>query len=97
MKRFSLGRRTHGLSLALVLSGFVAMFVAGRAAFAQSCDLYPIALSAQSLSNAAPGAVLCDIFNGAQSGGFGWLSWAAVRANRRSSTVSRRPVTAART
>jgi hypothetical protein len=43
-------------------------------AFAQSCDLFPIALPAQTLSNAAPNAVL-DIFNGGQPGNFGWLSW----------------------
>lgn len=42
---------------------------------AQQCDLYPIALSAQQLSNVAPGTVLTDIYNGAQPGNFGWLSW----------------------
>src|SRR5689334_12496374 len=42
---------------------------------AQSCQLYPIALSAQQLSNAAPGTVLGDIYNGTQPGNFGWLSW----------------------
>src|SRR5215472_2940903 len=42
---------------------------------AQTCELYPIALSAQTLSNAAPGAILTDIYNGTQPGSFGWLSW----------------------
>ncbi len=42
---------------------------------AQSCDLYPIALSAQTLSNVAPGTVV-NVFNGSQPGNFGWLSWA---------------------
>ena len=43
---------------------------------AQTCELYPIALSAQSLSNAVPGTVLTNLSNGTQSGNFGWLSWA---------------------
>src|SRR5215469_16076791 len=41
----------------------------------QSCELYPIALSAQTLSNAVPGTVLSNIYNGTQPGSFGWLSW----------------------
>src|SRR5262249_20947219 len=40
-----------------------------------SCDLYPIALPLQSLSNSSPGSVITDILNGAQPGNFGWLSW----------------------
>jgi hypothetical protein len=39
------------------------------------CDLYPIALSTQSLANVAPGTEVDDIFNGTQPGNFGWLSW----------------------
>src|SRR4029077_11641026 len=39
------------------------------------CALFPIALSAQQLSNATPGSVLSDILNGTQPGAFGWLSW----------------------
>jgi RHS repeat-associated protein len=46
-----------------------------HAAWAQTCSLYPVALSAQQLSNAAPGVVLSNIFNGTQPGNFGWLSW----------------------
>ena len=42
---------------------------------AQTCELYPIALSAQTLSNAAPGTILSNIYNGTQPGNFGWLSW----------------------
>jgi hypothetical protein len=42
----------------------------------QGCDLYPIALSAQSLANVQEGATIRDIFNGTQPGNFGWLSWA---------------------
>jgi RHS repeat-associated protein len=40
------------------------------------CKLYPIALSAQSLKGVAAGANINDIFNGAQPGNFGWLTWA---------------------
>lgn len=43
---------------------------------AADCDLYPIALSLASLSNATPGTVLSNIYNGTASGTFGWLSWA---------------------
>ncbi|MFZ4663603.1 MAG: choice-of-anchor A family protein, partial [Caldilineaceae bacterium] len=41
-----------------------------------SCALYPIALSSQTLAGAVPGATLGDIWNGVQSGNFGWLTWA---------------------
>jgi len=40
------------------------------------CELYPIALSAQTLQNVAPGTFVPNIFNGAQPGNFGWLTWA---------------------
>jgi RHS repeat-associated protein/uncharacterized repeat protein (TIGR01451 family) len=43
---------------------------------ADSCTLYPIALSAQSLNNAEIGDILPDILNGIQPGNFGWLTWA---------------------
>jgi hypothetical protein len=40
------------------------------------CDnLYPIALSTQTLAGNAPGATLIDIYNGVQPGNFGWMSW----------------------
>lgn len=42
----------------------------------QGCDLYPIALSAQTLANVVEGSTIPDIFNGTQPGNFGWLSWA---------------------
>lgn len=45
-----------------------------HAAQAQTCELYPIALSAKALSNAAPGTVLNGL-NGMRPGNFGWLSW----------------------
>jgi hypothetical protein len=40
------------------------------------CELYPIALSAQTLQNVAPGTFIQNIHNGAQPGNFGWLTWA---------------------
>ena len=40
------------------------------------CALYPIALSAQTLQNVAPGTFIQNIYNGAQPGNFGWLTWA---------------------
>jgi hypothetical protein len=54
------------LSATLLLAG---------AARAQNCNVYPIALSAQTLSTAVPGTILTNIWNGSQPGNFGWLSW----------------------
>lgn len=42
---------------------------------ALSCDLYPIALHAQTLAAATPGAIIGNILNGSQPGNFGWLTW----------------------
>lgn len=39
------------------------------------CNLYPIALSADSLIDIQTGDVLSDVLNGTQPGNFGWLSW----------------------
>ncbi len=41
-----------------------------------ACDLYPIALSSQTLANMQIGDVIPDILNGMQPGNFGWLTWA---------------------
>src|SRR5262245_53344069 len=46
------------------------------AAQVQTCALYPIALPASVLSNAAPGVELADLMQGTQPGNFGWLTWA---------------------
>jgi hypothetical protein len=43
---------------------------------ALTCDLYPIALHASQMSNAAPGTILTNVLNGAGPGNFGWLTWA---------------------
>jgi Flp pilus assembly protein TadG len=40
-----------------------------------ACNLYPIALSSTTLSNAVVGASY-EIWNGVQPGNFGWLTWA---------------------
>ena len=41
----------------------------------QSCELYPIALSLETLDGVAPGTELEDISNGVRPGNFGWLIW----------------------
>jgi hypothetical protein len=66
MKTFSL----HVLALSAAFSLLLA-----SPAQAQTCSLYPIALSAQTLTNVAPGTIINDIWNGSQPGNFGWLSW----------------------
>src|SRR6185436_9942951 len=60
-------------SLAIGLSAFSLVL---PSLAADTCPLYPIALSAQTISNATVGATLPDVFNGTQSGNFGWLTWA---------------------
>ena len=67
MKHSSIINRLSALVLGLMVSAGVA-----RA----QCDLYPIALSVQSLANVQPGMVITNIFNGSQPGNFGWLTWA---------------------
>jgi hypothetical protein len=39
-------------------------------------NLYPIALHTNSLAHVAIGDVITNIYNGIQSGNFGWLTWA---------------------
>jgi hypothetical protein len=63
------------------LAGALSALILGALAVAnsalgQGCDLYPIALSAQTLTNVQEGTVIHDIYNGTQPGNFGWLSWA---------------------
>ncbi len=41
-----------------------------------TCELYPIALSEQSLAGISIGDTVSDIYNGGQPGNFGWLTWA---------------------
>lgn len=41
----------------------------------QACELYPIALSQDTVDGALVGASLGDIWNGVQAGNFGWLTW----------------------
>ena len=61
------------VSLLGLFSG--ALLFAGVAHAQNNCSLYPIALSAQTLSNAVPGTILTNIWNGTEPGNFGWLSW----------------------
>jgi len=42
---------------------------------AQPCDLYPIALSSQTLAGRSVGSIVTNISNGSQPGNFGWLTW----------------------
>ena len=65
-------RIVSSLGLFSLLSATVLLTGTARA---QNCPLYPIALSAQSLSNVVPGTILTNIWNGSQPGNFGWLSW----------------------
>lgn len=77
MKLNRISGRKSLVAVAIALPVCVCLAISlGNSAHAQACNLYPIALSAQSLSNAAPGTVLTDIYNGVQPGNFGWLSWA---------------------
>jgi hypothetical protein len=65
------------LSTLGLMSLFSAALLVAGAARGQSCDLYPIAMSINTLSNATPGTILTNIWNGSQPGNFGWLSWTA--------------------
>ena len=63
-----------------LLAGALSALTLGMLAVASTalgqCDLYPIAISAQTLTNVPEGTVIYDIYNGTQPGNFGWLSWA---------------------
>ncbi len=66
MKHSNIINRLSALCLGLLACAGVA-----RA----QCDLYPIALSVQTVANAQPGTTITNIFNGSQPGSFGWLTW----------------------
>jgi hypothetical protein len=59
----------------IAASLFTAVLLTAGTARAQSCPVFPIAMSLQTLSNAVPGTVLTNIWNGTDPGNFGWLSW----------------------
>ena len=66
--------KKHIRRLSFLALGFGALvLIAGRAR--AQCNLYPIAVSVNTLATAAVGDILPDIFNGTQPGNFGWLSW----------------------
>lgn len=46
------------------------------------CELYPIALSTQTLQHVAVGSAISNILNGAHAGNLGWLTGREVRACR---------------
>ncbi len=68
-------KTTQNCRPALLSSLFAAALLLANVAGAQ-CDLYPIALSAQSLTNVTAGMEVTNIMNGIQPGNFGWLTWA---------------------
>jgi hypothetical protein len=64
--------KTH---LALIAAVCTLASVLPSSSNAQSCALYPIALSADLVANVDPNTVLSDIPRGTDSGTFGWLTW----------------------
>jgi len=46
---------------------------------AQTCELYPIALTDAAISKAIAGTTVLDVFNGIAPGKFGWLAWGGRR------------------
>ncbi|PKO04434.1 MAG: hypothetical protein CVU41_16860 [Chloroflexi bacterium HGW-Chloroflexi-3] len=61
--------------LAPGLSSVQSVKAAPEAVEPEDCELYPIALSADSLTSVGIGDTIPDILNGTQPGNFGWLSW----------------------
>ena len=77
MTRKSIIQTNKNCFLAAALSALtLGILAVASPARSQGCDLYPIALSTQTLANVSEGTVIYDIFNGTQPGNFGWLSWA---------------------
>lgn len=66
--------KSHSSRFAL-LGTLLGVLATAGAAQAQVSNVYPIAVSAAVVSNVTPGMVIMDIFNGAQHGNFGWLTW----------------------
>jgi RHS repeat-associated protein len=54
----------------------VSVLAATGGLLAQDCELYPIALAAQSLTGVESGELVTDLRHGTQPGSFGWLTWA---------------------
>ena len=69
MKSFQ--RHNSRLALFGALLGILAMIGGAQA----QTNVYPIAVSTNVIAGVASGTVIMDIFNGAQSGNFGWLTW----------------------
>ena len=66
--------KSHNSRFALIIS-FLGVLTMVGAAQGQTPSVYPIAVSAEVVSAANAGDVILDIFNGAQHGNFGWLTW----------------------
>src|SRR5262245_27315514 len=64
----------HHYSRLLSLGSLMGVLMIAGAAQAQT-NVYPIAVSAAAVASANSGDVILDIFNGAQNGNFGWLTW----------------------
>jgi RHS repeat-associated protein len=52
-----------------------AVTAGGIDAQADTCELYPIALSSEQVQGVTIGTVFEDVFQGRQPGNFGWLTW----------------------
>jgi len=70
MKRFQ-----HHCSRVIAFGSILAALLITAGAQAQTCPSYPIALPAQLLASVPTNTVITDIYNGADAGSFGWLSW----------------------
>ena len=67
----SLQRHNSRFALIGALLGVLSMIGAAQA----QTNVYPIAVSTNVIAGVASGTVIMDIFNGAQRGNFGWLTW----------------------
>ena len=75
MNRMTWSWKTWAILVLTIVSLINSTNLGNGIAHGQDCQLFPIALSAQQLSNAVPGSILTNIYNGIQPGNFGWLSW----------------------
>src|ERR1051326_6902187 len=67
-----MNRFQHHCSRLLSFGSLLGVLAIACAAQAQTCPVYPIALSGQMLSNVPVNTVVMDV----QPGNFSWLSWA---------------------
>ena len=67
---------TKCMSVCAAFSLLTAGLLITTSAQGQGCQVYPIALSLQTLIGVQEGTVLTNIWEGVQPGNFGWLAWA---------------------